>query len=83
VSLGQKSKTDNAGLLKDQKVRTRDRYYTVDKAIRHTMSAISSADGHCQQRKVNEKWEKSRERVIFAMLLAFAQTGSESEEKGE
>jgi len=47
------------------------------------MSTISSADGHCQQRKLKEQWEKSRERAIFAMLLAFAQTGSESEEKGE
>jgi len=47
------------------------------------MLTISSADGHCQQRKVNEKWGKSREQAIFAMLLAFAQTGSESWEKSE
>jgi len=64
---------NNAGLLADQKVRTRDQYYTFDKAIRHTMSRISSADGHCQQRKVNEKWGKSRERVSLSMILPFAQ----------
>jgi len=73
----------NAGLLTDQKVRTRDRYYTVDKAIRHTMSTISSADGHCQKRKLREQWEKSPERAIFTMLLALAQTGSEKWEKSE
>jgi len=44
------------------------------------MSTISSADGHCQQRKRNEKWGKSRERAV---VFAFAGTGSESEEKGE
>jgi len=58
-------RTNNAGLLVDQKIRTRDMYHTVDKAIRHTMSTISSADGHCQQRKLIEKWEKSREQAVF------------------
>jgi len=44
----------NAGLVVDQKAWTRDRYHTVDKAIRHKMSTISSADGHCQQRKLHK-----------------------------
>jgi len=47
------------------------------------VSIISSADGHCQQRKLKEHLEMSRKRAIFAMLLAFAQTGSESKEKSE
>jgi len=52
----------NAGLVLDQKIRTRDMYRNVDKAIRHTISTISSADGNCQQRKpsshVNQKIKK-------------------------
>jgi len=46
--------TNNARLLTDQKIRTRDMYCTFDKAIRHKMSNVSSADGQCQQRKLNE-----------------------------
>jgi len=46
--------TNNAGLMADQKVMTRDKYNTVDKAIRHTMSTISSADGQWEGRKLNE-----------------------------
>jgi len=38
-----------------------------------TLSTISSADGHCQQRQVNEKWGKSRERASLSMILPFAQ----------
>jgi len=44
--------THNVGLSTVQKARARDKYYTVEKAIRHTMSTISSADGHCQQRNL-------------------------------
>jgi len=57
--------TDNAGLSIDQKVRTQYKYHTVDKAIRHKMSTISSADGHYQQRKLKEQCGKSRERAVF------------------
>jgi len=46
--------TNNAGLMDDQKVMTRDNYNNVDKAIRHTMSTISSADGQWEGRKLNE-----------------------------
>jgi len=57
--------TDNASLMIDQKVRPRHRYHTVDKAIRHTMSMISSADGHCQQRRLTDQWRKWSERAVF------------------
>jgi len=37
--------TYNGILSTDQKIKTRDKYHTVDTAIRHKMSTISSADG--------------------------------------
>jgi len=49
-----RGETDNAGLLDDQKGKTRDQYYTVDKAIRRKMVTISSADGQREGRKLNE-----------------------------
>jgi len=59
--------SNNAGLLVDKKIRTWDMYHTVDKAIRHTISTISSSDGQCQQRKLKEKWGKSCERASLSM----------------
>jgi len=65
--------TDNAELITDQDIRTRDNYHTVDKAIRYKMSNVSSADGHHQQRKLKEKRGKSRERASLSMISPFAQ----------
>jgi len=50
--------TYNAELSTDQNIRARDNYHIVDKAIRHKMSNVSSADGHYQQRKLKEKMKK-------------------------
>jgi len=57
--------SNKASLSDDQTVRTRDKYHTVDKAIRHKMSTISSADGYCRQRKLKEQWVKTSERGVF------------------
>jgi len=37
------------------------------------MSTISSADGHCQQRKLKEQWGLSRDPGILSMIFAFSQ----------
>jgi len=74
-------KTNNAELSTDQDIRTRDSYHTVDKAIRHKMSNVSSADGHYRQRKLKEKWGKSRERAVFPN--AFCMCSNRKWKRGE
>jgi len=75
--------TNNAGLSVVQKVRTRDKYHTVDKAIRHKTSTISSADGNYQLRKLKDQWGGRAGEGLSPILFAFNPSGSESEEKGE